>query len=290
MLQMFRKRTAATEPVLLLVSRDAGTVDSLEFYLNQQKFPPFQVVHVQPDGVLATCRASARPTSSRWSSIRRGARLRRAAEADGGAPAATPVIVISPDVDEAMVRLFLRLRVADWLRKPADPSELVEACRRVDLATERRHRRAGQLRHLHGRHGRRRRHHAGGPHRLLLSERNAKGKSTTCLVDLDFTSGMCAEYLDLKPACSSTRSSRTRSASTTICSASCWRSIRPRCRCCRGAPSSASITTSTRPWWPGCSTSPPPASPMWSSICRAPGSRGPRPCCSAPASSMSSPS
>ncbi|HUF44047.1 MAG TPA: response regulator receiver protein, partial [Aestuariivirgaceae bacterium] len=35
---------------------------------------------------------------------------------------------------------------------------------------------------------------------LLLSERSAKGKSATCLVDLDLTSGMCAEYLDLKPA------------------------------------------------------------------------------------------
>ena len=52
MLQMFRKRTTAQGPVLLLVSRDASTVDSLEFYLNQQKFPPFQVVHVQPDAVL----------------------------------------------------------------------------------------------------------------------------------------------------------------------------------------------------------------------------------------------
>src|SRR5690606_27767556 len=52
MLQMFRKRTSASQPVLLLVSREAGTAESLEFYLGQQKFPPFQVLHVQPEAAL----------------------------------------------------------------------------------------------------------------------------------------------------------------------------------------------------------------------------------------------
>ena len=46
-------------------------------------------------------------------------------------PGETPVVAISPSIDEEMVRLFLRLRVADWLRKPASPEELIQVCRRV---------------------------------------------------------------------------------------------------------------------------------------------------------------
>lgn len=201
MLQMFRKRSAASEPVLLLVSRDEGTVESLEFYLNQQKFPPFQVVHVQPEDVLGhlQARRAADLIAVELDSAEAPelAALHKLMDAK---PPSTPLIVISPDVDEAMVRLFLRLRVADWLRKPADPNDLVEACRRVDLASSGGSGVAANCVTFMGAMGGVGATTLAVNSALLLSERGAKGKSTTCLVDLDFTSGMCAEYLDLKPA------------------------------------------------------------------------------------------
>jgi pilus assembly protein CpaE len=201
MLQMFRKRTAAAQPVLLLVSRDPGTAESLEFYLSQQKFPPFQVSHVAPEAALGHLQgkhpADLVAVELDSAEAPELAALQRLIEAK---PHATPLIVISPDVDEAMVRLFLRLRVADWLRKPADPGDLVEACRRVDLATGGGTGETANCVTFMGAMGGVGATTLAVHTALLLSERRTKGKSTTCLVDLDFTSGMCAEYLDLKPS------------------------------------------------------------------------------------------
>jgi pilus assembly protein CpaE len=201
MLQLFRKRTSDQQPVLLLVSRDEGTVESLEFYLNQQKFPPFQVLHVRPEsalrhleGKLPADLIAVELDSAEAPDL---AALQKLIEAREGR---TPVIVISPDVDEAMVRMFLRLRVSDWLRKPASPSDLVEACRRVDLASSGTGGEAANCITFMGAMGGVGATSLAVNAAVLLSERNVKGKSTTCLVDLDLSGGMCAEYLDLTPA------------------------------------------------------------------------------------------
>ena len=49
----------------------------------------------------------------------------------GQRPQDVPVIVLSPSVDDALVRWFLRLRVADWVKTPLSPGELIAACGRV---------------------------------------------------------------------------------------------------------------------------------------------------------------
>ena len=203
MLQLFRKHAAAVDrPVLVLVTRDLTTYESLEFYLGQQREPAYQVKQHEPESAgsqLEQTKSAAvlvfELDSAEESEL---AALQRVMERR---PADLPVIVISPDVDEAMVRLFLRLRVADWLPKPADPSALIDACRRVELTT------AGVagpqancltfLGALGGVGTTSLALHAA----LLLSQRKIKDKAKnyTCLVDLDFVSGMCTEYVDLAP-------------------------------------------------------------------------------------------
>ena len=46
-------------------------------------------------------------------------------------PQAVPVIVLSPAITDDLVRWFLRLRVADWIKTPLSPGELIAACGRV---------------------------------------------------------------------------------------------------------------------------------------------------------------
>jgi len=54
------------------------------------------------------------------------------------------------------------------------------------------------------------------------------GKSKTCLVDLDFQHGTCADYLDLEGTAQSGRkSNRGLNGSTGNCSKSCYRTILP---------------------------------------------------------------
>src|SRR5947208_7633885 len=46
-------------------------------------------------------------------------------------PQEIPVIVLSPSLSDELVRWFLRLRVADWIKTPLSPGELIAACGRV---------------------------------------------------------------------------------------------------------------------------------------------------------------
>ncbi|MGI9463568.1 MAG: hypothetical protein ACR2OM_06495, partial [Aestuariivirgaceae bacterium] len=113
-------------------------------------------------------------------------------------PGDTPVVVISPSIDEEMVRLFLRLRVADWLRKPASPQELVQVCRRVVPAKDGSTGQKTKCFSFFGAHGGAGVTTLAVNSALLLSENRRKGAApSTCLVDLDFSTGMCSEYLDI---------------------------------------------------------------------------------------------
>jgi pilus assembly protein CpaE len=114
-----------------------------------------------------------------------------------------PVIVITQRFEESVARCLMQMRVADFLVKPVSPVELVRACARVaqdtsrspaaDEATD-----AQIFTFLPA---------VGGAGvttlavqtAMLLLNSGARGKSSTCLVDLDFQHGACADYLDIEP-------------------------------------------------------------------------------------------
>jgi pilus assembly protein CpaE len=110
-----------------------------------------------------------------------------------------PILVVTQGFSESVARQLIQLRIADFLVKPVDPLELVRACSRVakgsgaDGATE-----AEIYTFLPA---------AGGvgvttlavETAMLLTRRAPRGGGSTCLVDLDFQHGACADYLDLEP-------------------------------------------------------------------------------------------
>jgi pilus assembly protein CpaE len=110
-----------------------------------------------------------------------------------------PVIVVTPAFDKDTARQLLQVRVADFLVKPVPPIELVRTCARVVQTpnapepTE-----AEIFTYMSA---------VGGAGVTTLAIQTAlallttapKGRSATCLVDLDFQHGACADYLDLEP-------------------------------------------------------------------------------------------
>jgi pilus assembly protein CpaE len=110
-----------------------------------------------------------------------------------------PVVTVIRGVDAGLARTLLQMRVADFLVKPVSPVELVRTCARVAhgagaaAATE-----AEIYTFLPA---------VGGAGvttlavqtAMILLNNGQRGKSSTCLVDLDFQHGACADYLDIEP-------------------------------------------------------------------------------------------
>jgi pilus assembly protein CpaE len=109
-----------------------------------------------------------------------------------------PVLVLTDTFDESVGRWLLQIRVTDFLRKPVTPSDVLNACVKAlkGLAGEDQQARVFSLLPA-----------AGGVGVTSLSIEFAmqimgSGKLTsgaTCLIDLDFQNGACADYLDLEP-------------------------------------------------------------------------------------------
>ena len=110
-----------------------------------------------------------------------------------------PIVAVMPSFDGAAVRRLMQLRVADFLVKPVPPVELAQTCARVakkPAATDTAE--AQILTFLPA---------VGGAGvttmavqtAMLLLNSGARGKTATCLVDLDFQHGACADYLDIEP-------------------------------------------------------------------------------------------
>ena len=203
MLQIFQNGTTrADQPVILVVTRDASTVQAMEVQASKDREGELRLMELNRDDALKHLRSGQSPDVM-------VVELENADERDLASlnelistkPEGVPVVVISPSIDEEMVRVFLRLRVADWLRKPVDPQELVQVCRRAVPANEKPASQATRCISFVAAHG------GAGATTLavnaavLLSEKRAKEKSaSTCLVDLDFSTGMCGEYLDIATA------------------------------------------------------------------------------------------
>jgi pilus assembly protein CpaE len=122
--------------------------------------------------------------------------LHRLMTRTGGWP---PVVVVTEGFDAGVARTLLQMRVADFLVKPVHPVELVRTCARVAQGpTTSETTEAEICTFLPA---------VGGAGvttlaiqtALLLLGSGSRGRSSTCLVDLDFQHGACADYLDLEP-------------------------------------------------------------------------------------------
>jgi pilus assembly protein CpaE len=109
-----------------------------------------------------------------------------------------PVLVVTPAFGAEVARRLVHMRVADFLVKPVAAIDLVRACARVaQESTDDELREAQIYSFLPA---------AGGVGVTTLAIQAAmtlmnsapRGSAKTCLVDLDFQHGACADYLDLE--------------------------------------------------------------------------------------------
>jgi pilus assembly protein CpaE len=109
-----------------------------------------------------------------------------------------PVVVVTQSFDAEVARSLLQMRVADFLVKPVQPVELVRTCARVARSTDTETTEAQIYTFIPA---------VGGAGvttlaiqtALLLLNSGTRTRPSTCLVDLDFQHGACADYLDLEP-------------------------------------------------------------------------------------------
>ncbi len=109
-----------------------------------------------------------------------------------------PVVVVTQAFDANVARTLIQMRVADFLVKPVPPVELVRTCARVTQPAVTEQNEAQIFTFLAA---------VGGAGvttlaiqtALLLLSSGQRGRASTCLVDLNFQHGACADYLDLEP-------------------------------------------------------------------------------------------
>ena len=110
-----------------------------------------------------------------------------------------PVVAITQNFDEAVARRLMQMRVADFLVKPVPPVELVRACARVAKAPANNETTEAQIFTFLPAVGGAGVTTLAVQTAMLLLNSGARGKTSTCLVDLDFQHGSCADYLDIDP-------------------------------------------------------------------------------------------
>jgi pilus assembly protein CpaE len=109
-----------------------------------------------------------------------------------------PIVAVIPDFDAAAVRMLVQMQVVDFLVKPVTTADLVRSCIRAIKGPQKHENAEAQIYTFMPA--------AGGvgtttmaiETAFLLHNSNSRGAST-CVVDLNFQQGVCAEYLDLEP-------------------------------------------------------------------------------------------
>ena len=109
-----------------------------------------------------------------------------------------PIVVVTQEFNAAAVRILVQLQVADFLVKPLTTADLVRSCIRALQGPGREENTESQIYTFMPA--------AGGVGTTTLALQTAfqlhhsvtRGAST-CVVDLNFQQGACAEYLDLEP-------------------------------------------------------------------------------------------
>lgn len=109
-----------------------------------------------------------------------------------------PVIIVTDAFDAAAVRILVQLQVADFLVKPVTTADMVRSCIRAMKGPDKNEQSDAEVVTFMPA--------AGGVGNttlalqtaFLLHESITRGEST-CVVDLNFQQGTCAEYLDLEP-------------------------------------------------------------------------------------------
>ena len=111
-----------------------------------------------------------------------------------------PVVVVTNTFDKEVARQLLQMRIADFLVKPVQPVELARTCARVvQTPASAEPSEAEIFTYLSAVGGAGVTTLAIQTALLLLNSNGHKARPATCLVDLDFQHGACADYLDLEP-------------------------------------------------------------------------------------------
>lgn len=110
----------------------------------------------------------------------------------------TPIVVVTQEFNAAAVRILVQLQVADFLVKPLTTADLVRSCLRALQGSGREENKECEIYAFMPA--------AGGVGTTTLALQTAfqlhdavSRGSSTCVVDLNFQQGACAEYLDLEP-------------------------------------------------------------------------------------------
>jgi pilus assembly protein CpaE len=112
-----------------------------------------------------------------------------------------PVVAVTPSFDGSLARRFMQMRLADFLVKPVPPVELVRTCARVAKSAAAAAAETAEAQIFSFLPA------VGGAGvttlavqtAMLLLNSGPRAKTSTCLVDLDFQHGACADYLDIEP-------------------------------------------------------------------------------------------